>query len=585
MNAASFSASADRHCAGIVRWVSWLLSATLLALGGCGGGNGTADSSAPSIVDQPASISVKEGQAASFSVTAKSTAPISYQWLRDGVAVSGANASTYTIEAVVSGDDGAVFTVRVTNAVGSATSNPARLSVAATSVSPVTGRTWQPGQLLETQDDGVYKVRTGIDDAGRVTVVFNQGPSGSAALIARRGQPNGPGTAPTWSTPHVIASASALDVGLRVAPGGNALAYWTTIAPCTASSYRTSGDCLALFAAVYRAASDTWEAPQAVYGWAPTNLGYAQLPEAVIDDDANVVLFGGFGWVRSGTSWLLVPVLNLRGGTEPVFRQQLLTDPNLSTWSLAMDNHGNLLAAGKYRDTANSTTNIAAFRGAVASGVSTTPEILDSRLDPAEFLYVAAGVGGQQVVIWVQNNGTTSSAQSAFAASPGAPFVAEDLGFTPTTATGGTVRAPTVQVTDAGEVLLVDWHASTIMRRGAAGGWHPAAGLDSSYLNGVLNRRGDIVGLRASVSGTDSFVLAFDAIAGTALPSPGWVLGIPASPPVTWPSGLDYLGMVVSMSGVAFVTLDYPYDVLPTPSQPAGSGRPNVANLWGFFLR
>ncbi|MFO1274104.1 MAG: hypothetical protein U1F50_20940 [Rubrivivax sp.] len=386
MNAASFSASADRHCAGIVRWVSLLLYATLLALGGCGGGNEAADSSAPSIVDQPASISVKEGQAASFSVTAKGTAPISYQWLRDGVAVASANASTYTIEAAVSGDDGAVFTVSVTNAVGSATSNPARLSVAATSVSPVTGRTWQPGQLLETQDDGVYKVRTGIDDAGRVTVVFNQGPSGSAALIARRGQPNSAGTAPTWSTPHVIASASALDVGLRVAPGGNALAYWTTIAPCTANSYQTSGDCLALFAAVYRAASDTWEAPQAVYGWAPTNLGYAQLPEAVIDDDANVVLFGGFGWVRSGTSgcWSCSQPAGRHGAR---LSPAVADGPEPQHMVAGLDNHGNLLAAGKYRDTANSTTNIAAFRGAVASRVSTTPEI------PG----LAAGPGGVPV--------------------------------------------------------------------------------------------------------------------------------------------------------------------------------------------
>jgi hypothetical protein len=52
---------------------------------------------APTITAQPAAVTVTEGSAAMFSVTATGTAPLSYQWLRNAVAVPGATATTYTL--------------------------------------------------------------------------------------------------------------------------------------------------------------------------------------------------------------------------------------------------------------------------------------------------------------------------------------------------------------------------------------------------------------------------------------------------------------------------------------------------------
>ena len=91
----------------------------------------TAAAVAPAITTQPANQSVTEGQTATFSVTATGTAPLTYQWKKDGTAISGATSSTYTTPATSSADNAAVFTVVVTNGTGSATSSNATLTVTA----------------------------------------------------------------------------------------------------------------------------------------------------------------------------------------------------------------------------------------------------------------------------------------------------------------------------------------------------------------------------------------------------------------------------------------------------------------------
>src|SRR5271156_1298277 len=83
----------------------------------------------PAIVTPPASQTVMVGQTATFNVTATGTGPLSYQWFKNGVAISGATSSTYTTSPEVSGDSGAVFTVTVSNTAGSVTSVGATLTV------------------------------------------------------------------------------------------------------------------------------------------------------------------------------------------------------------------------------------------------------------------------------------------------------------------------------------------------------------------------------------------------------------------------------------------------------------------------
>src|ERR1700680_1508468 len=89
----------------------------------------TASPVAPSITSQPANQTVAVGQMATFSVTATGTATLTYQWKKNGAAIGGATSASYTTPATTSADNGAQFTVTVTNSVGSVTSNAANLTV------------------------------------------------------------------------------------------------------------------------------------------------------------------------------------------------------------------------------------------------------------------------------------------------------------------------------------------------------------------------------------------------------------------------------------------------------------------------
>ncbi|MBL8330669.1 MAG: hypothetical protein JNJ71_17660 [Rubrivivax sp.] len=97
----------------------------------------TVNALAPVISVAPAAVSVTAGQAASFSVSAAGSAPLSYQWLRAGVAIAGATSSSYTTGLLSTADNGAQISVRVSNAAGSVTSAAAGLSVTAAALAPV----------------------------------------------------------------------------------------------------------------------------------------------------------------------------------------------------------------------------------------------------------------------------------------------------------------------------------------------------------------------------------------------------------------------------------------------------------------
>jgi glucose/arabinose dehydrogenase len=85
---------------------------------------------APSITTHPASRTVSAGAAATFTVQASGTNPLSYQWQRNGVDIAGATASSYTLQSATPAASGSRFRVRVSNSIGSVTSNEAVLTVA-----------------------------------------------------------------------------------------------------------------------------------------------------------------------------------------------------------------------------------------------------------------------------------------------------------------------------------------------------------------------------------------------------------------------------------------------------------------------
>ena len=96
--------------------------------------SGTA--TAPSIIAQPTSQRTALGQTATFKVAAAGTAPLVYQWLKNGTVISGATSATYTTLPTTSGENGEAFHVVIKNSAGSMTSNSAILTVS-TGVTPV----------------------------------------------------------------------------------------------------------------------------------------------------------------------------------------------------------------------------------------------------------------------------------------------------------------------------------------------------------------------------------------------------------------------------------------------------------------
>ena len=98
--------------------------------------NGTQVNTPPQITQHPQSQTVNVGQAATFTVAAVGTTPLTYQWQKNNVNISGATQASYATPAAVIGDNGATFRCVVTNNYGNATSNSATLTVTSASLPP-----------------------------------------------------------------------------------------------------------------------------------------------------------------------------------------------------------------------------------------------------------------------------------------------------------------------------------------------------------------------------------------------------------------------------------------------------------------
>jgi len=125
----------------MIRWTLVLLAVFVAIVNsGCAGlvsaGKNSPAPVAPSIVAQPASQAITVGQTATFSVAATGTGPLTYQWKKNNVVISGASAPTYTTPATSSSDSGTQFSVTISNAAGSVTSNAATLTVSAVAAAP-----------------------------------------------------------------------------------------------------------------------------------------------------------------------------------------------------------------------------------------------------------------------------------------------------------------------------------------------------------------------------------------------------------------------------------------------------------------
>jgi hypothetical protein len=171
---------------------TWSAIAVLMAamLAACGGGSAMPPAPgpvAPAIVTQPADQSVTAGQPATFSVAASGTAPLGYQWSRNGTLINGATQASYATPATAIGDNGVTFSVTVSNPAGSVSSRMALLAVTVAASAP--SITTQPADRSVT--------------AGQ-TATISVAASGTAPLSyqwSRNGAPISGATLSSYTTP------------------------------------------------------------------------------------------------------------------------------------------------------------------------------------------------------------------------------------------------------------------------------------------------------------------------------------------------------------------------------------------------
>jgi hypothetical protein len=149
---------------------------------------------APQIVAQPQSQTVTVNSKATFTVTAVGTPVLAYQWYFNGAQLNAANGASYTIQNAAQTDQGN-YSVRVSNALGSATSQAATLTVvqgiSLAEALDTTGLAWSTGGngpwagQLATSHDGT--------DAAQSAAITNNEESWMETTIT-----NGPGQLNFW---------------------------------------------------------------------------------------------------------------------------------------------------------------------------------------------------------------------------------------------------------------------------------------------------------------------------------------------------------------------------------------------------
>jgi hypothetical protein len=546
---------------------------------------------APAITLQPQDQQVAAGQVVTFSTTASGTPTPTLQWQlsTDGGStwanIVGATAGTYAFTAAA-GDDGRRLRVVATNSSSSATSRAAVLAVTV-AASPLAGRSWTTAQSLEENTTAIQVTQraSAIDDAGRVTMVFIKSDGTRDRVYATRGMPNGALQAPTWTAPAPIngslpASGSALGgLSITSAPGGDMVVLWSGKDTCSASSYLGVNPlftCQYHYIARYRAATDTWEAPE-LFTDTDSSAGF----ETRTNDRGDLLLMGQ-SWIPGTVQrFTRVQAVFMRAAGETSFRRQVLATESPSpfeTVKIDLDAAGNLLMAAKVRRAG--IADILAFRGTVAGGIG-EPVLLEDRAANAELAHVKLGRNGQQVVVWNYTDDLRTYAATSANASDA--FV------------GGLVSdnfpGNTLVVTDEGQAIL---HS---LGNGSRLSWTARDGWVASFTPGFVDSLfGFSVGNGVSRNGLVIFVdsggmtATYDARQGAPVITPQspaasrYVLGF---------SGGARLSdkPLISVNGVGFVDMLNDLVTLPTPAVPQGVRNPgsrttsDTSALWGAFLK
>jgi sugar lactone lactonase YvrE len=191
-----------------------------LALFGLACSHSSSSDTPPRITAQPASTSVITGRPVSFTVTATGSGALTYQWAKDGKAILGAQGATLTLYNPGLQDAGQ-YLATVSNSLGTATSEPATLTVVAavTFTSPFGIVADASGDLFvsDTADHTIWKV----DPTGAKTLFAGSpGMPGAADGVGRAAQFRYPGGLAFDPAGNLLVADTGNDTLRRIAPDG-----------------------------------------------------------------------------------------------------------------------------------------------------------------------------------------------------------------------------------------------------------------------------------------------------------------------------------------------------------------------------
>ncbi len=183
----------------------------------------------PKIVEQPASLTVTEGESAMFSVALARMLGASLRWQRNGTNIPGANATAFKIESASIADNGSTYQVVITNMAGTTTSQAARLRVLRDVERPALAEVVNLGQadLLTVTFSEPVAPATAVN-AGNYTIdggisILNARLTGEGNTVALRTTPMMPGTDYRLSVRNVRDRA---DIPNVIAPGSTLVFSW-----------------------------------------------------------------------------------------------------------------------------------------------------------------------------------------------------------------------------------------------------------------------------------------------------------------------------------------------------------------------
>ena len=439
----------------------------------------------PAITQQPTSLAVLTGQGANFNVAATGTAPLAYQWQRNGVDIAGATMAAYALATTVAGDSGAAFRAVVSNVAGSATSNLATLTVAA--AAPVLTITAQPA------DSTVVAA---------AAATFTAGGTCSSGTLNIQWQRSGGGGTPGGATWAAIAGANAPSYSL------------STVISDSGAQFRALLDCGGQSGAASTAARLTVTAP--------TSVSLSLLPIVGLRDQAELPSLAGIDQDPIGSpsagSFTFITANRVKrlsadlGTITPVAGGQFAGSVNgvadaaafNQPQGLTQDAAGNVYVA----DTNNHTIRRIAPDGTVSTlaGLAGTSGTSDGSGAAARFALpngIALGPDGDLYV----SEGDNHLIRRVTPAGVVSSYAGSTVGYTDGVALTARFNSPrALAVAANGDVLVADYSNARIRRIVRSG--NVAGAVETLAGNGTAsNASADGIGTAAVIGGPIAMVL------------------------------------------------------------------------------